>query len=80
MSEPCHLVEGHVLQLRIIFWTLGSLVGAIANAIQSALRPAPRNTLDIVSSPEDYEFFGNEEAEKSEIWFDHVEKTFRIME
>ena len=62
------------------FLGFGQFGEAITNVIQSALRPAPRNTLDIVSRLKINEFFGNEGAEKSEIWFDHVEKTFRVME
>ena len=42
--------------------------------------PALRNTLDIVSRLNINEFFGNEGSEKCEIWFNHVEKTFRVME
>ena len=37
------------------------------------------NTLDIVSRLKINEFFGNVGSEKLEIWFDHVEKTFRII-
>ncbi|CAN6716421.1 unnamed protein product [Malus baccata var. baccata] len=61
------------------FPDFGQFGEAIANTIQSSLCPAPRNTLDIVSRLKINDFFGNEGSEKSEIWFDHVEKTFRVI-
>ena len=62
------------------FLDLGQFGEVIANAIQFALRLTPRNTLDIVSRLKINELFGNEGVEKSAIWLDLVEKTFRIME
>ncbi|XP_070671680.1 uncharacterized protein [Malus domestica] len=61
------------------FPDFGQFGEAIAAAIQSSLRPTPRNTLDIVSRLKINDFYGNKGPEKSEIWFDHVEKTFRVM-
>ncbi|XP_070668888.1 uncharacterized protein [Malus domestica] len=61
------------------FLDFGQFGEAIANAIWSSLRPTPRNTLDIISRLKINDFFGNEGSEKSEIWFDYVEKTFRVM-
>ncbi|XP_070667535.1 uncharacterized protein [Malus domestica] len=61
------------------FPDFGQFGEAIAAAIQSSLRPTPRNTLDIVSRLKINDFYGNEGPEKSEIWFDHVEKTFQVM-
>lgn len=61
------------------FPDFGQFGKAIATAIQSLFRPTPRNTLDIVSRLKINDFFGNEGSEKSEIWFNHVEKTFRVM-
>ncbi|KAM1785149.1 hypothetical protein ACFX12_038090 [Malus domestica] len=70
--EPHTLVKNN-------FSDFGQFGEAIANAIQSSLCPTPRNTLDIVSCLKINDFFGNEGPEKSEIWFNHVEKIFRVM-
>ncbi|KAM1439922.1 hypothetical protein ACFXTO_013731 [Malus domestica] len=61
------------------FPDFGQFGEAIANAIQSSLRPALRNTLDIVSRLKINDFFDNEGSKRLEIWFDHVEKTFLVM-
>ncbi|KAM2947347.1 hypothetical protein FF1_034484 [Malus domestica] len=61
------------------FLDFGQFGEAIAAAIQSSLRPTPRNTLDIVSRLKINDFYGNEGPKKSEIRFDHMEKTFRVM-
>ncbi|KAM1945238.1 hypothetical protein ACFX13_000243 [Malus domestica] len=61
------------------FLDFGQFGEAITTAIQSSLHPIPRNTLDIVSRLKINDFYGNEGSEKLEIWFDHMEKTFRVM-
>ncbi|KAM1024854.1 hypothetical protein ACFX13_038774 [Malus domestica] len=71
-SEPRSPAENN-------FPDFGQFGEAIAAAIQFSLSPSSRNTLDIVSRLKINDFYGNEGPEKSAIWFDHVEKTFRVM-
>ena len=62
------------------FSDFGQLGEAIANAIQSSLRPPQMTTLEAVSHLQINNFLGNEGLEKSKLSLIHVKKTFRVMQ
>ena len=53
---------------------------AIANAIQSSLRPPQRTPLETVYKLKLNNFVGTEGPKGAERWLNHVEKTYRVMQ
>ena len=62
------------------FPDIAQLGEAIANAIQSSLRPPHRTPLETVYNLKLNNFVGNEGHEGAERWLNHLEKTFRLMQ
>ncbi|XP_070678057.1 uncharacterized protein [Malus domestica] len=62
------------------FPDIAQLGEAIANAIQSSLRPPQRTPLETVYNLKLNHFMGNEGHKGAEKWLNHVEKTFIVMQ
>ena len=62
------------------FPDISQLGEAIASALRSVIRPPQRTPLETVYSLKLPTFYGNEGHEGSERWFEHVEKTFEVMQ
>ena len=62
------------------FPNIAQLGKAIANAIQSSLRPPQRTPLETVYNLKLNNFVGTEGPDGAERWLNHVEKTFRSMQ
>ena len=58
------------------FPDIAQLGEAIANVIQSSLRPPQRTPLETVYNLKLNNFVGNEGYEGAERWLNHLEKTF----
>ncbi|XP_048425927.1 uncharacterized protein LOC125470661 [Pyrus x bretschneideri] len=52
---------------------------AIATAIQAAIRPPQRTPLETMYNLKLDKFHGHEGHEAAERWFEHIEKTFRVL-
>ncbi|XP_050121198.1 uncharacterized protein LOC126598867 isoform X2 [Malus sylvestris] len=70
--EPRHSAEPS-------FPDIAQLGEAIANAIQSSLRPPQMTSLQTVYNLKLNHFMGNEGHEGAEKWLNHIEKTFLVM-
>ncbi|KAM1040557.1 hypothetical protein ACFX2C_029829 [Malus domestica] len=62
------------------FPNIAQLGDVIANAIQSSLRPPQMTLLKTVYNLKLNHFMGNEGHEGAELWLNHIEKTFRVMQ
>ena len=71
--EPRHSAEPS-------FPDIAQLGEAIANALQSVIRPPQRTHLESVYNLKLPKFKGNEGPEGAERWLEHVETTFQVMQ
>ncbi|KAM2981966.1 hypothetical protein FF2_013222 [Malus domestica] len=62
------------------FPNIAQLGEAIANAIQSSLHPPQRKPLETMYNLKLNHFMGNKGHEGAKKWFNHVEKTFLVIQ